>query len=382
VRGGNIFISYRRDDTRADSGRLFDRLSVSFPGKVFRDVTSIEPGVEWAESIAHFLSQTDACIVLIGKNWLNATDSTGRRRLEDPRDTVRQEIAAVLRRKLRVFPVLVGGARMPAEEELPADLQALCRRNAIELTEHHWDEGMQRLTQALQTVLSQSGQSATTKSSAGPNRLPLLLGLAGAVIALIALAFFLIKRPAAAPNTADSTISNTGMSFAGNWRAVVNTHGARIDEDLESYPDHSFRLLTENTTVGIGKWQYNAVANSVEVTNATRLKDKAPFSCTWKVASASHDSLSGDCRDPSQDAWTVSLSAAPSSTAGRIYNIPHMDLSALSTAEKATISELLAKEQCRCGMTVLTCLRKHAACQYKEPLAQAALAEFVQTVHK
>src|ERR1022692_2586080 len=108
MRGGRVFISYRRDDSRADSGRLYDRLATYFPGRVFRDMGSIEPGVEWDEAIARVLSQSDACIVVIGKDWLNITDgqsdacivvigkdwlnitdAAGIRRLDDPRDTVR-----------------------------------------------------------------------------------------------------------------------------------------------------------------------------------------------------------------------------------------------------------------------------------------------------
>jgi hypothetical protein len=114
---GKIFINYRRDDSRADAGRLYDRLVMRFPGEVFRDVTSLEPGVEWHEAIARVLAEADACIVVIGKDWLKISDATGRRRLDDPRDTVRQELVTALGRKMRVFPVLVGGAKMPQEED-------------------------------------------------------------------------------------------------------------------------------------------------------------------------------------------------------------------------------------------------------------------------
>jgi hypothetical protein len=117
------------------------------------------------------------------------------------------------------------------------------------------------------------------------------------------------------------------------------------------------------------------------VTDGANLKNRVPFTCTWKSASGSHDSLSGICQDQ-QHSWTVSLSEAPSAIAGRSYNIPRVDLSALTTAEKAAFSQVLSKEPCRCGMTVLTCLRKHPACQYKEPLAQTALAAFLQTARR
>jgi hypothetical protein len=145
---GRIFINYRRDDSRADSGRLYDRLAARRPGCFFRDVASLEPGVEWHDAIARVLGQADACIVVIGKDWLNITDASGRRRLDDPRDTVRLEIVTALERKMRVFPVLVGGAKMPNEADSPPDLQSLCRRNALELTEQDWDEDFNKLLKA------------------------------------------------------------------------------------------------------------------------------------------------------------------------------------------------------------------------------------------
>ena len=122
---GRIFINYRRDDSRADSGRLYDRLVGRFPGRVFRDVASLQPGVEWPVAIARVLGQTEACIVVIGKEWLNIRDPAGHRRLDDPNDTVRQEIVTALQRQTRIFPVLVGNAQMPQEPDLPEDLRPL-----------------------------------------------------------------------------------------------------------------------------------------------------------------------------------------------------------------------------------------------------------------
>jgi TIR domain len=157
--GGRVFINYRRDDSRADAGRIYDRLRVRYPGRVFRDVGSLEPGVEWREAIEKVLSASDACVVVIGRNWLTMTDASGRRRLEDPRDTVRMEVLAALQNKMRVIPVLVGGAAMPAEEDLPEELQALCRRNALQISEQDWDEDMAKLARALDQALGLTSQT-------------------------------------------------------------------------------------------------------------------------------------------------------------------------------------------------------------------------------
>ena len=184
---GRIFINYRRDDSRADSGRLYDRLSAHFPGKVFRDVGSLEPGVEWHDAIAHIIGQSDACIVVIGRDWLSITNTNGERRLDDPRDTVRQEIVAALERKMRVFPVLVGGAKMPAEEDLPPDLRSLCRRNALEITEQDWDEDLRKLVSALETALrSSTERPGVAKPSLFSRRW--MFGSVGGVAALVVIA--------------------------------------------------------------------------------------------------------------------------------------------------------------------------------------------------
>src|SRR5580704_15488648 len=110
---GKIFINYRREDSRADAGRLYDRLHARYPGRVFRDIGSLEPGIEWRDAINKVLGESDACIVVIGKSWMTLTDGSGKRRLDDPRDTVRQELQTALTSGMRVFPILVGGARMP-----------------------------------------------------------------------------------------------------------------------------------------------------------------------------------------------------------------------------------------------------------------------------
>ena len=53
-----------------------------------------------------------------GPGWLTAADANGKRRIDDPRDAVRKEVASALKSGTRVIPVLVGDARLPAEEDL------------------------------------------------------------------------------------------------------------------------------------------------------------------------------------------------------------------------------------------------------------------------
>jgi cytolethal distending toxin subunit A len=131
---GGVFINYRRDDSHGTAGRLRDRL-VRDPrsSHVFMDVDNIPAGVDFAEYLSGQVAGCDVLLAVIGPDWLHAKDETGQRRLDNPGDYVRVEIAAALARKIRVVPVLVDGARIPKADELPDDLKPLVRRNAVEL---------------------------------------------------------------------------------------------------------------------------------------------------------------------------------------------------------------------------------------------------------
>jgi hypothetical protein len=147
--GVNIFLSYRRDDS-GHAGRLFDHLCRRFPGNVFRDVTGIAPGSDFVRELERKLDSCHVLVVVISKTWLTATNRDGRRRLEDPGDFVRLEVAAGLRRNVCVVPVLVGGAAMPSAEDLPGDLKALATRQAMEITERDFEDDVLRLCQSVE----------------------------------------------------------------------------------------------------------------------------------------------------------------------------------------------------------------------------------------
>jgi TIR domain len=110
-----VFISYRRTDSDYPAGWLFERLAERFGrDRVFKDVDSLQPGDDFAEVITAAASSCSALVAVIGERWLTITDEYGRRRLDDPDDFVRLEIEAALNRGVRVSPVLVDRASMPA----------------------------------------------------------------------------------------------------------------------------------------------------------------------------------------------------------------------------------------------------------------------------
>jgi TIR domain/PASTA domain len=145
-----IFISYRRSDTEGYAGRLFEGLRARFGlDAVFFDVAGIEPGQDFHKIISRKVSSCNVLLVLIGRSWASASDGNGRRRLDDPQDFVRLETAAALNDNVPVIPVLLQGAAMPRPEQLPEDLVALARMNAIELRHTHWDSDFARLVETL-----------------------------------------------------------------------------------------------------------------------------------------------------------------------------------------------------------------------------------------
>jgi hypothetical protein len=127
----SIFISYRREDNPDITGRIYDRLSAQFGNSaVFKDVDSMPLGVDFRDHIREQIGRCAVVVVVIGKNW-NGASAAGERRLNDRRDHFRIEIETALERRIPVIPVLVDGAKMPREEELPPSLAQLVYKHGI-----------------------------------------------------------------------------------------------------------------------------------------------------------------------------------------------------------------------------------------------------------
>jgi len=150
-----IFISYRRQDSQSAAGRLADHLREHMPEvPIFRDVETIEPGIDFVDAINKALESCGILLAIIGPRWSTMADAAGKRRLDDPGDYARLEIATALKRSdVRVIPVLVEGAVMPGADDLPEELKPLARRNAIELTDKRWEFDVSTLVDTLRKAL-------------------------------------------------------------------------------------------------------------------------------------------------------------------------------------------------------------------------------------
>ncbi|MBA3868456.1 MAG: TIR domain-containing protein [Anaerolineae bacterium] len=146
-----IFINYRRQDSEGYVGRLYDHLAQHFETQdIFMDVDSIPPGADFVETLEKAIAGCDVLIAMIGPQWVDIKDERGERRLDQWNDFVRIEIGSALKQKKVVIPVLVGRARMPTPTELPEDLLLFARRNALELTQQHFAQDVQKLVKVIQ----------------------------------------------------------------------------------------------------------------------------------------------------------------------------------------------------------------------------------------
>lgn len=147
--GDRIFISYRRSDTEGYAGRLEDTLGEYFgKDRVLRDIGAIVPGQDFKQKSEEIATSTAAVIVLIGPGWLSS-QSGGKPRLHEPGDLVATEIKAALDSGHVIVPVLVQGANMPREQDLPDALKPLARRNAVSVSDASWGADTARLAKVL-----------------------------------------------------------------------------------------------------------------------------------------------------------------------------------------------------------------------------------------
>ena len=94
-------------------------------------------------------------LALIGPDWLRVQHDTGRRRLEDPSDYVRQEIGLALDLEKPVIPVLFDDVPMPTAAELPEPLRDLANRDALMLRgkDFEYDRQLAELERLLRPIV-------------------------------------------------------------------------------------------------------------------------------------------------------------------------------------------------------------------------------------
>jgi hypothetical protein len=240
----SIFISYRRSDTPGETGRLSDDLVKQFgEGAVFMDVSTIAAGSDFRKAIDESIASCGVLLVIVGPEWLVASDDQGTHRLDDPMDFVRLEISAALKRDIPVIPVLVRGTKMPRADQLPPDVADLAYRNCVELTHVRWKSDLQLLLKALRPLVEDPAHvaAASTTVEALPALASHTVGAGGSIdpatvqriarelaIHIGPIAEIVVKRAAARCNSVDELchkVAGEIESHAARQKFLTATRG-------------------------------------------------------------------------------------------------------------------------------------------------------------
>ena len=131
-RVGAVFVSYRRGDTEFWAHALARHLAGRVGrDSVFIDVASEQLGQDYRDQIDEALRRCSDVVVMIGDHFFDE-GSHGLRRIDEPDDWVRTEIASALAPDKRAFVVLVGDAAKPIRSELPTQIRLLADVASVE----------------------------------------------------------------------------------------------------------------------------------------------------------------------------------------------------------------------------------------------------------
>jgi tetratricopeptide (TPR) repeat protein len=139
-----VFISYRRAGGAECARRVERAMRDRFPRvHVFRDESSLLTGREFTTQLSDEIERADVFLALLDSDWTGSR-KTGRSRLLDAKDIVRQEIAHALRiDRVVVVPVLIDDAKMPPRAEFPDEISGFALRHAPTLDQARFEESLQ-----------------------------------------------------------------------------------------------------------------------------------------------------------------------------------------------------------------------------------------------
>ena len=212
-----IFISYRREDSAGHTGRLFDSLRGHFgDDAVFLDLSNIDSGQIFSEKIQEAVRSADVVLAMIGPVWLTCSRD-GQRRLDDPADLVRTEIATALERQVPVIPVLIEGAAPPAEPALPEPLRPLAQRDAHDITDERWTYDVERLIAMMERLAGPKARPAASRWAIVAIALALVIAIGAA-----ALMYSKTRATPAAQGEPAAELPPPASQAVGSWVATVN----------------------------------------------------------------------------------------------------------------------------------------------------------------
>jgi hypothetical protein len=274
-----IFISYRRDDTEGEAGRLFADLTRVFGDDgVFMDVVDIRPGADFRRVIDESVAQCGVLLAVIGPSWLTIVGGDGQRRIDNPNDFVALEISSALKREVPVIPVLVHEAHMPPAEKLPELLRELSFHNSVELSHTRWNSDVQLLIDALKAYVSPNPlteqqtvhatvpvqlppphpASAPPASPARKSKTPLILGAAVAAVVVLLVILYMLRGSSSSGNGPQQSAPSGTQPQPANSQSPTNPSpllGRWIDTNARSGDSlYALEIDTSDGQISIHAW--------------------------------------------------------------------------------------------------------------------------------
>lgn len=243
-----IFISYRRDDGKDMAGRIGDWLKNTYgDSNVFTDVYNIVPGTDFRVTLQDAIGVCDIVVAVIGPKWTGPIEGSTDLRIKSANDWVRAELEIATRNNLPIIPVLIGGARVPSQDQLPNSLAHLSFLQAAPIRpDPDFRVDIGRLREAITTTARtrafaagggqagsapQSGaapstpwaqaQAAKKQASAGK-----MLAVAGVILTLVVVSTALFTQNFSIPGFGShSTSSNNGTQNLYNQVSTQLANG-------------------------------------------------------------------------------------------------------------------------------------------------------------
>lgn len=153
-----IFINYRRTDSSDFASNLYESLTTNIFQKndIFLDKEGIGSGEKFRDVISKELDKTKVFICLIGDTWLKASNpTTGRRRLDEEDDYVREEITFALTHNIKIIPVLININEELKSEWLPREISELTNHNYHFISTSSFNNDFAKLLTATQEAYNE-----------------------------------------------------------------------------------------------------------------------------------------------------------------------------------------------------------------------------------
>lgn len=208
-----LYLLGRPDGTLPVAQRIADLIRSRYRGaEIVWDVPAGDVAA-FAKRVELTMQRCNVMLVIIGPEWLQARSPHGLPWQDDPFDPVALGLAAALRQKKLIVPLLVHGAAMPSASDLAPHFAAFVLHQGVVL----------RQDPLFLTDLQKAYAQLNTQLTWRPASLPLLLTAIGIVVSFVAALTF-NHRPYVGPHFVIAIVSillSVALSFAALIAAFV-----------------------------------------------------------------------------------------------------------------------------------------------------------------